>query len=83
MEEKIRNIDYDVFLNTSDITSFLDDNKNSLFPQYQLSDRPDVIVSALSSGKISLILDGTPFVIAAPITFLNYFNLQKTMYIGG
>lgn len=74
MEEKIRNIDYDVFLNTSDITSFLDDNKNSLFPQYQLSDRPDVIVSALSSGKISLILDGTPFVIAAPITFFELFQ---------
>jgi len=72
--EKIKLIDYDIFLNTPELASFLEENKNSVFPQSQISDRPDATASALASGKVAILMDGTPFALIAPITFFELFQ---------
>lgn len=72
--EKIKHIDYDIFLNTSELASFLEENRNSVFPQTQISDRPDVTASALASGKVAILMNGTPFALIAPITFFELFQ---------
>ena len=71
---KIKSVNHDMFLNNSDLTSFLDENTYSLFPQYQITDRPDIIASSLASGKLAVLMEGTPFAIIAPSSFLEFFQ---------
>ncbi len=72
--EKTANIQFDAFFDSSHISAFLEDDVNSVFPQFQQTDRPDAIAAALSSGKVVWLVANTPFALIAPITFFNLFQ---------
>lgn len=72
--EKMSQIDYDVFFDSSHVISFLEDHVNSIFPQFQQTDRPDAIAAALASGKIVWLIDNSPFALIAPVTFFDLFQ---------
>jgi len=72
--EKTANIDFDAFFDSSHISAFLEDHINSVFPQFQQTDRPDAIAAALASGKVVWLIDNTPFALIAPITFFDLFQ---------
>jgi hypothetical protein len=73
-EQKTREVDFDLFLDSSHVSAFMEDHVNSVFPQFQQTDRPDVLAAALSSGKIVWLVDNTPFALVAPITFFDLFQ---------
>ncbi|PTX64702.1 GerA spore germination protein [Melghirimyces profundicolus] len=72
--EKTSNVDYDAFFDSSHIGAFLEDHENSVFPQFQHTDRPDAIAAALASGKIVWLVANSPFALIAPITFFDMFQ---------
>lgn len=73
-EEKTTDIDFDVFFDSAHISAFMEDHVYSVFPQFQQTDRPDVLASALSSGKVVWLVDNTPFALVAPVTFFDLFQ---------
>lgn len=73
-EEKIDQIDFDIFLDSSNISALMEDHIYSVFPQFQQTDRPDVLAAALASGKLVWLVDNTPFALIAPITFFDLFQ---------
>lgn len=72
--QKLSSINYDIALDASQIIGFMEDHYNSLFPQYQQTDRPDMCSFSLSSGKIIILVNNTPFAIVAPITIFDLFH---------
>ncbi|TYS67181.1 spore germination protein [Sutcliffiella horikoshii] len=72
--ERLSIIEYNQILDSSYITAMIDDNSNSLFPQSIVTERFDRVVGALTEGKISIVVDGSPDVIILPITLLESFN---------
>ncbi len=50
----------------------LSDNAWSIFPQVMTSERPDRIEESLLQGKVSIIVDGTPFVMILPAYFTDF-----------
>ncbi|TGE31346.1 spore germination protein [Desulfosporosinus sp. Sb-LF] len=72
-KDKIHTIDYDIFLDSSQVAAFMEDNVHSIFPQFQQTDRPDLCVYALGAGKLTILVGNTPFVLIAPITFFDLF----------
>ena len=48
---KTKQIDFDVLLDSSHISALMEDHVNSVFPQFQQTDRPDVLAAALASAK--------------------------------
>ncbi|PPA69173.1 spore germination protein [Jeotgalibacillus proteolyticus] len=72
--EKIENIDYDQILDSSQLAAFMEDHTHSMFPQFQQTDRPDVCAFALGAGKVTILVDNTPFVLNAPISFFHLFQ---------
>lgn len=74
VKEKISEINFDLFFDSSQVAAFLEEHQNSIFPQFQQTDRPDIVAYSLGLGKITLLVDNTPFALVAPITFFHLFQ---------
>jgi len=72
--EKIKSIDFDQILDSSQLAAFMEDHNHSVFPQFQHTDRPDVCAYALGVGKLTILVDNTPFALNAPINFFHLFQ---------
>ncbi|TYS60757.1 spore germination protein [Sutcliffiella horikoshii] len=72
--EKIKNVNFDQILDSSQLAAFMEDHTHTVFPQFQQTDRPDVCAFALGVGKLVILVDNTPFALNAPITFFHLFQ---------
>ncbi|MEX2103940.1 MAG: spore germination protein, partial [Bacilli bacterium] len=50
------------------------------FPQMQNTERPDKVVGNLLEGKIAIVTDGTPFVLIAPATLVQFYHSPEDYY---
>lgn len=71
---KISSINTDGISAMGSIQQFISDSPNSLFPQYQVTERPDKAVACLLEGQLIVLLDGTPVVLIAPVSFFTFFS---------
>lgn len=78
---KISAIDYDQFLDSSQVAAFMDDHPHSIFPQFLQTDRPDACTYALGEGKIAILVNNTPFALLAPITFFHLFQSPEDYFL--
>lgn len=69
VKQRIETIDIDDATDTGIIEQYLEENAWSPFPQIQATERLDKAINGLTSGRVVIIMDGTPFVLIAPMTF--------------
>lgn len=72
--KKISEINFDLFFDSSQVAAFMEEHHHSIFPQFQQTDRPDVCAYSLGLGKLTILVENTPFVLIAPITFFHLFQ---------
>ena len=80
VEEKIGKIDVDDIHESGEIEQFLEDNKITPFPQLQSTERPDKAVAAMMEGRVTILVDGTPFVLIAPAGLYQFFQSPEDYY---
>lgn len=73
-KEEINKIDFDFFSDSSQISAFMENGNNSVFPQFQQTDRPDVCARALGLGQLIILVNNTPFALIAPVTVFDLFK---------
>lgn len=66
---RLKEIEIDGILESGYIEQLIEDNWRSPFPQIQHTERPEKVAGALYEGKISIIVDNTPFALIVPTTF--------------
>ncbi|TMW73369.1 spore germination protein [Alteribacter natronophilus] len=81
MIQRIEAIEYDEISDTSYINQFIEDNSNSPFPQLIDTERPDRVAAQLTEGKIAVLSKGSPSVILAPTTMVEFFSAFEDYYI--
>lgn len=69
VQSRIERIDIDDAPESGHIEQLIEDNPWSPFPQIQNTERPDKVVASLLEGRVAILLDGTPFILLAPVTF--------------
>ncbi|MFD2924126.1 spore germination protein [Halobacillus naozhouensis] len=69
VNKRLESIDLDDAPESGYIEQWIEDSFLSPFPQMHNTERPDKVATALTEGKIAILLDGTPFVLIAPATF--------------
>ncbi|MGO4547824.1 spore germination protein [Paenibacillus sp. 2TAB23] len=74
LEKRIQQVDVDVILNTGELSELIEDNPFSLFPQFVLTERPDSAASQLLQGRCVVVVDRSPSVLVAPVSFFSYFQ---------
>ncbi|MCM3708639.1 MULTISPECIES: spore germination protein [Cytobacillus] len=80
VKERICKIDMDSILDTNYVEEALKDNRKTIFPLFQNSERPDVVAANLLEGKITIIIQGTPFALILPAFFIQFFQSPEDYY---
>lgn len=81
VKQRIKNIEIDTISDSSNIVELLSDNSNSLFPQLLDTERPDRVAAILAEGKIAIIVDGSPHVLIAPTTLIEFFSAFEDYFL--
>lgn len=77
VEERLSRIDIDRILDAGYIEQFIQDNPRSPFPQVKNTERPDVAVGNLLEGRAVLMVDGSPFALIVPATFIMFYQSSE------
>jgi len=70
----------DSVLESAYIEEFIQDRIWSPFPTLSNTERPDVVAAQLLDGKVAVLVDGTPGVLLAPMTFFEFFSSPEDYY---
>jgi len=73
-EERIQAIDVDAIINTGELVEFIEDQPLALLPQILTTERPDTAASQILQGRCVVVVDGSPSVLVAPVTFMSFFQ---------
>ncbi|WP_223192349.1 spore germination protein [Paenibacillus sedimenti] len=77
---RLGRIDIDGVLESAYIEEMMEDYPLSFFPQIMNTERPDVAAAGLLEGRVAIVIDGTPFVLIAPITFYSLIQSAEDYY---
>uniref|UniRef100_UPI00359421D6 spore germination protein n=1 Tax=Paenibacillus wynnii TaxID=268407 RepID=UPI00359421D6 len=80
LKTQLKEIHVDAILESGYIEQLIEENKFSPFPTVFNTERPDSVAANLLEGRIAIIVDGTPFVLIAPATFIMFFQAVEDYY---
>jgi len=80
IKKRLKDIHTDSILESGYIEQFIEDSNFSLFPTVYNTERPDIVAGNLLEGRIAILVDGTPFVLIAPVSFFMYFQSVEDYY---
>ncbi|MGI5838893.1 MAG: spore germination protein [bacterium] len=80
MRRRLRRIDVDAVLDSGYLENIIQDSALSPFPQFQHTERPDKAAANLLEGRLVLIVDGSPFVLTAPVVFTQFYQAAEDYY---
>ncbi|MBB6731762.1 spore germination protein [Cohnella zeiphila] len=78
--QRLGKIDVDSILDSGYVEELIQDATWTSFPTLQNTERPDAACGAVMEGKVLLIVDGTPFALLAPVTFISFFQSSEDYY---
>ncbi|MEK3901299.1 spore germination protein [Paenibacillus sp. FSL R7-0179] len=70
----------DSVLESNYIEEMIQDPQYSPFPTVYNTERPDSAASALLEGRITILVEGTPFVLIVPALFVQFFQSSEDYY---
>ncbi|MDX8044710.1 spore germination protein [Gracilibacillus sp. S3-1-1] len=79
--QRITAIEYDQIMDSSFIGQMIADNSQSPFPQLMDTERPDRVCSALVEGKVAIVVDGSPHVLIAPTSLVEFFASYEDYFL--
>lgn len=86
VHRRIGEISEDAILGSNDIEEWITDNRGTMFPLIESTERPDRIAGALLDGRIAVLVQGTPFALLLPFVFMQAFQVSEdyswNYYIG-
>ncbi|WZL75001.1 spore germination protein [Clostridiaceae bacterium 35-E11] len=74
VRDKIKEVDVDTLIDSSHLSQLIEDKNWTIFPQMIHTERPDKAVAAIAEGRITILVDGSPFAILGPSTFSMYMD---------
>jgi len=80
VRERLRKIEIDGILESGYIEEFIEDDSYSPFPQFQYTERPDTAAAQLLEGRFAIFVDGSPFVLMAPVTLMELLQASEDYY---
>ncbi|WP_192703741.1 spore germination protein [Paenibacillus sp. OAS669] len=80
IKTRLNRIQIDGVLESGYIEEMIEDNPYSPFPQLLSTERPDVVCGCLLEGRAAILVEGTPFVMVAPITLFSLLQAAEDYY---
>ncbi len=80
VRRRIAKLDVDSILESGYIEEYIEDAPFSPFATVGYSEKPDVVAGRILEGRIAIAVDGTPFVLTAPMLFIESFQTAEDYY---
>ncbi|MFE5320402.1 spore germination protein [Paenibacillus sp. NPDC056579] len=77
---RLKRIEIDGIIDSAYIEELIGDNAMSPFPQLMSTERPDAVSANLLEGRVGIIIEGSPFVLVAPITLFSLLQSPEDYY---
>lgn len=77
---RLHSIETDSILESGYIEEFIQDTTVTPFPTMMNTERPDAVAGSLLEGQVAILIDGTPFVLLAPVTFFKFLHSSEDYY---
>lgn len=80
--QRLNSFEIDGIIDSGYIEQLISDNRWSLFPLVQNTERPDKVKSAILEGRIVLLVDGSPQAVIVPATINELYQSPEDYYFG-
>jgi len=80
LQRRLNTLDIDDAPESGIVEQWIEDSFLSPFPQLLHTERPDKVRAALLQGKAAIMLDGTPFALILPTTFVSLIQSPEDYY---
>lgn len=80
IKSRLERIKVDSIIASEHITDLIQDSPLSLFPTISSTERPDKVCAALLDGRVSILVDNTPFMLIMPATFWQFLTSSGDYY---
>ncbi|MDT8860660.1 spore germination protein [Alkalihalobacillus sp. MEB130] len=80
--KRVKEIKSSAIFDSGNIEEFISDRVITPFPMLYHTDRPDTVSSNIIEGKVAIIVDGSPYVLLAPVVFTDFFQVSEDYYQG-
>ena len=80
VKARLDHLDLDSVLESGYLVEYTEDAPFSLFSTVGYSEKPDVIAARVLEGRVAILVDGTPFVLTAPMLFVESFQTAEDYY---
>lgn len=74
LTRRIEGLDIDCIINTGELSELIEDSGYSPFPQLLMTERPDSAASHILQGRYVVVVDRSPSVLIAPVSFVSFFQ---------
>jgi spore germination protein len=74
LKERVQKVNAGRMINIGQLAEHIEDNHFSPFPQFLLTERPDLASMELLKGKVCVVLDRSPSVLIAPSSIITFFQ---------
>ncbi|PFE15281.1 spore germination protein [Bacillus cereus] len=82
LETRIQQVKADYILNAGELKELIEDDSYSPFPQFISTERPDTVASYIFRGHFAILVDKSPSVLIAPVSFTSFFQNIDDYSIG-
>jgi len=80
IEKRLKKFEIDGIFDSGSLEQLVEEKWYSPFPQFQSTERPDKVSSAILEGRIALIIDNSPMVLLLPTTLNCFFQASDDYY---
>jgi spore germination protein KA len=80
VRSRLNKINVSAIFESGNIEELIIDKTFTFFPLALNTERPDTVAANLLEGKISILIDGTPFSLIVPAVFVNFFEISEDYY---
>lgn len=80
LQNRIAQIKANALFDSGNLEEFLTDKSFTPFPLLYNTERPDTIAAHLITGKFAIFVDGSPFILTAPVTFHDFVSMSEDYY---
>jgi hypothetical protein len=78
--KRLKHIDIEALLGSSQFEEILSDSSYSLFPLLTYTGRPDFVVDCLTRGRFAIIVDDSPIAVIAPVNLSLLMKSPEDIY---
>ncbi|MGE6486870.1 spore germination protein [Paenisporosarcina sp. NPDC076898] len=78
--KRVANVNTNKVFESGMLEELIQEKGYSPFPTFQATERPDSAAAALVEGKVLIMMEGTPFALITPTTFISFFQAAEDYY---